>query len=177
MMTTINVREAQAPLRAKYKTAPETARVVDRARTSGATASDPYHSVVEPMPDCGEKLPVGVHSALGGPHDAPTPGDILCSALAACLDSSVRMVANLLGLELEHLEVTVTGDVDVRGTLMVKRDVPVGFQRMRCHVELRVKPDTDSSLVSRLIAAAEQSCVVLQTLRLPPEIETSFDVT
>ena len=36
------------------------------------------------MPESGEVLPVGVHGAIGGPHDAPTPGDILCSALVAC---------------------------------------------------------------------------------------------
>jgi uncharacterized OsmC-like protein len=169
------VREAQAPLRARYKTTPETALVVDRAQTCGADASDPYHSMVEPMPGCGATLPVGVHRALGGPHDAPTPGDILCSALAACLDSSIRMVANLLGLELEFLQVCVAGEVDVRGAMMVDRSVPVGFQSMRCDVQMRVTAGTDPRLLDKLRAAAEQSCVVLQTLRAPPRIETQFD--
>ncbi|HSS62865.1 MAG TPA: OsmC family protein [Gammaproteobacteria bacterium] len=175
-MNALNVRQAQAPLRTKYRTAPDSARVVDRARTSGADASDPYHSTVEPMPGCGAKLPVGVHSALGGIHDAPTPGDILCSALAACLDSSVRMLANLLAVELEFLEVTVAGDVDVRGTMMVDPTVPVGFQAMQCLVRLRVRGGTDPRLVAKLEAAAEQSCVVLQTLRAPPEIEARFEM-
>ena len=176
-MNAFDVRAAQAPLRTKYRTAPETALVVDRARTSGKNASDPYHSVVEPMPGCGATLPVGVHSALGGLHDAPTPGDILCSALAACQDSSVRMVANLLGVELEFLEVTVTANVDVRGTMMVDRSVPVGFQSMRCEVRMRVKDGTDPRLVGKLKGAAEQSCVVLQTLRAPPSIEMQFEVS
>lgn len=127
------------------------------------------------MPGCGATMPVGVHSALGGVHDAPTPGDILCAALAACQDSSVRMVANLLGVQLEFLEVSVSGDVDVRGTMMVDRTVPVGFQAMRCNVQMRVKAGTDPRLVGKLEAAAEQSCVVLQTLRAPPRIETQFD--
>ena len=127
------------------------------------------------MPGCGAILPVGVHSALGGLHDAPTPGDILCSALAACRDSSVRMVANLLHVELEFLEVTVTGNVDVRGTMMVDRSVPVGFQAMRCDVRLRVKAGTDPRIVDKLKAVAEQSCVVLQTLRAPPRVEMQFE--
>jgi uncharacterized OsmC-like protein len=121
-------------------------------------------------------MPVGVHSALGGVHDAPTPGDILCAALAACQDSSVRMVANLLGVQLEFLEVSVSGDVDVRGTMMIDRTVPIGFQAMRCNVQMRVKAGTDPRLVGKLKAAAEQSCVVLQTLRAPPRIETQFDI-
>ena len=72
------------------------------------------------MPQCGIAVPVGVHRTIGGLHDAPTPGYILCAALAACQDSSVRMVANILGITLEYLEVEVTGDVDVRGTLAMR---------------------------------------------------------
>ena len=86
------------------------------------------------------------------------------------------MIANLLGVELELLEVTVTADVDVRGTMMVERTVPVGFQAMRCNVQLRVKDGTDPRLVDKLKAAAEQSCVVLQTLRAPPRVEMRFEV-
>jgi uncharacterized OsmC-like protein len=172
---TANVREAQAPLRACYKTDPRTALVVDHGRTSGADPSDPYHLSVEPLPGCGERVSVSVHKALGGPHDAPTPGDLLCAALAACQDSSVRMVANRLGVELEFLEVNVAGDVDVRGTLMVDRSVPVGFLEMRCDVQMRAKPGTDPRLLDKLQAAAEQSCVVLQTLRKPPRVEVRFD--
>jgi len=171
----VNVREIQAPLRAQYKTTPQAAKVVDHARTSGADAADPFHSTVEPMPGCGATLPVGVHGALGGLHDAPTPGDILCAALAACQDSSVRMVANILGVELESLVVEVTGDVDVRGTMAVDLQVPVGFQAMRCEVRLRARDGTDPRLLEKLRVAAERSCVVQQTLRNPPRVETTFN--
>ncbi|MEW8298504.1 MAG: OsmC family protein [Candidatus Thiodiazotropha sp.] len=173
-MNTKQVREAQRPLRQHYTTEPGAAKVIDRARTHHADKQDPFHTRVEPMPGIGATLPVGVHRAIGGPHDAPTPGDILCAALAACQDSTVRMIANLLGVELEHLEVSVDADVDVRGTMVVKRDVPVGFQAMRCHVELRAKKGTPVELVERLCQAAEYSCVVLQTLRSPPPVHTRF---
>ncbi len=52
------------------------------------------------------------------------------------------MVANLLGVEIELLEVNVAGDVDVRGTMMVDQIVPVGFLEMRCDVKLRAKCGT-----------------------------------
>ena len=174
-MEKVNVREIQAPLRAQYKSMPQAARVVDRGRTSGKNAADPFHSTVEPMPGCGATLPVGVHRALGGLHDAPTPGDILCAALAACQDSSVRMVANILGIELEYLDVEVTGDVDVRGTMAVDNQVPVGFQAMRCEVKLRARDGTDPKLLERLRVAAQRSCVVQQTLLNPPRVETNFN--
>lgn len=73
----------------------------------------------------------GIHRAVGGYHDAPNPGDILCAALASCLDSTIRIIADRLGITLTSLEVDVTAEVDVRGTLVVNRDIPVGFQAMR----------------------------------------------
>jgi uncharacterized OsmC-like protein len=176
-MEKISVSKIQEPLRAQYKTSPETARVIDRALTKGLDASDPFHSVVHPMPGSGATLPVGVHKAVGGMHDAPTPGDILCAALAACLDSSVRMVANFLGVELEFLEVDVTADVDVRGAMAVDQKVPVGFQSMRCNVQLRAKDGTNPEHLEALRMGAEHCCIVLQTLRNPPPVETTFEMS
>jgi len=175
-MNKISVIEIQSPLRAQYKTSPTTAMVTDHARTTGDNPLDPFHSTVEPMTGCGVMVPVGVHRAVGGPHDAPTPGDILCAALASCQDSTMRMVANMLGVELEFLEVEVTADADVRGAMTVDKQVPVGFQAMRCNIQLRAKQGTSPEVLERLRVAAERCCIVLQTLRNPPPIQTSFHV-
>lgn len=133
--------------------------------------------MVEPMPGCGVVFPVGVHRAIGGLHDAPTPGDILCAALAACQDSAVRVVANLLGVELEFLAVEVTADRDVRGAMAIDKLVPVGFQSMHCSVRLRAKAGTNPDLLEKLRVAAERCCVVQQTLRNPPPVRTTFDMS
>ena len=176
-MGRVSVLEVQTPLRAQYKASPRAAMVEDHARTAGADPADPFHSTVEPMPGCGVTFPVGVHRAIGGLHDAPTPGDILCAALAACQDSAVRMVANLLGIELEFLAVEVTADCDVRGAMAIDKTVPVGFQAMRCNVRLRAKEGTDPGLLEKLRVASERCCVVQQTLKNPPPIETTFDMS
>jgi len=89
------VYAAQKALRATYKVTPADALVTDHAPTCGDSPSDPFHSKVEPMGGCGVVVPIGTHAAVGGPHDAPTPGDMLCAALAACQDSAMRLVANL----------------------------------------------------------------------------------
>ena len=175
-MSKPSVFENQTPLRAKYKSEPQAAMVTDHALARGDSPSDPFHSTVRPLPACGAELPVGVHRGVGGLHDAPTPGDILCAALAACQDSTVRLVANLLGIELEFLEVEVTAEVDLRGAMAVERNVPVGFQSMRCNVRLRAKEGTKPELLERLGAAAERCCVVQQTLRNPPPIQTTFEM-
>lgn len=168
------VQDTQAPLRSLYKETPGVAMVTDHARTCGADPSDPFHSAVEPMDGCGVSVPIGVHRALGGLHDAPTPGDLLCAALAACQDSAVRMVANRLGIEILALEVRVTAQVDVRGALGMNADVPVGFQSMTCDVHLKVKEGTPSKLLANLRAAAQRCCVVQQTLQHPPPITSRF---
>lgn len=169
-----SVHVAQKPLKAKYKETPSFAMVIDHAKTSGEFPSDPFHSTVEPMDGCGVRVPVGVHAALGGPHDAPTPGDLLCAALAACQDSSIRMVANLLGVELTELEVQVTGTVDVRGAMAMDPTVPVGFQSMNCDVRMKVKDGTPTELLQTLQIVAKKCCVVLQTLKSPPSVQTTF---
>lgn len=176
-MTRFNVSKSQAPLRVEYNSSPEAAWVTDHATTTSTDHADPFHAIVEPMPGCGIKVPVGVHRAVGGIHDAPTPGDILCAALAACQDSSIRMVANLLGIKIEFLEVKVEAEVDVRGTLMVDRDVPVGFQSMSCNVELRTKEGTDPKLLNQLGVISKQCCVVQQTLKSPPPVKTVFKMS
>ncbi len=172
-----DVRSRQEPLRARYRDTPEAARITDRAVTTGADLSDPWHGTVQPgSEDHGETWSFGMHRAVGGFHDAPNPGDILCAALATCLDSTIRLIADRLNVTLERLDVEVTADVDVRGTLVVRRDVPVGFQSMQCHVDIKPANGTDPALIQKLLKGAEYSCVNLQTLRNGVSVATSVDI-
>lgn len=150
-----------------YRKHPEEAMIQDGARTHQTRygPSDPFHSDLEIGLGYGVTMPIGVHRALGGLHDFPNPGDVLCSALAACADSTIRQIAGQLDVEIKSLSVTVKGDVDVRGTLCVSQDVPVGFQQMRVSVELELAEGTPQRLATKLLQAAEYCCVVLQTLR------------
>ena len=111
-------------------------------------------------------VPVGVYRAVGGLHDAPTPGDMQCAALAACQDSAVRMVANRLGAEILSLE--------VRGALGIDAEVPVGFQSISCDIDLQLKEGTPSKLREALKSAAQKCCVVQQTLHHPPPVMARF---
>jgi organic hydroperoxide reductase OsmC/OhrA len=120
----------QDPLRDRYRTEPERAQITDRARAVSGVDLDPFHGRVVPGTSGGESvLRIGAHAAVGGYHDDPNPGDILCAALACCLDSTIRMIANRLGVRLTRLEVDVTGDVDVRGALMVTKRPRSGSPR------------------------------------------------
>lgn len=173
----IDVREHQHPLMNLYKKSPVEAKVTDHARTTGADLADPFHGEVKPGSEGhGIIWEFGVHKGVGGPQDQPVPGDILCAALATCLDSTIRLIANRLGVHLEKLEVDVSANVDLRGTLIVDRDVPVGFQSMECEINIKGEKGTDPSQIKRLLKAAEYSCVVIQTLRSGVPVETSINI-
>jgi hypothetical protein len=84
------------------------------------------------------------------------------------------MVANLLGVELTHLQVKVTATADVRGAMAMDPRVPVGFQAITCDINYSAKEGTDPELLQKLHVAAERCCVVQQTLRAPPTVKTTF---
>lgn len=163
----------QEPLALLYKRSPDLAWVGDDAvaGTGNLSLSDPLHTAVRVA---GVDIPVGVHRAVGGDSDDPVPGELLSAALAACLESTIRVIANRLNVGLTFLEVTTRAEVDVRGTLRLSRDVPIGFQKITVNVDIAVVDGVSPALMSALLKAAETSCVVMQTLRQPPEIDLNI---
>lgn len=169
------VQQRQHPLREHYRSVPADAWISDEAQTVSACGGDPFHGVVVPANGADAPVQFGIHRAVGGFHDNPNPGDLLCAALAACFDSTLRMIADHRGIRLESLEVKVTAKCDVRGCLLVEGAVPVGFQRMRCGVRLQTKDHVDENTINMLLAAAEHSCVVMQTLRSGVAVQTQVE--
>lgn len=180
--TQIPVAERHAALRALYKRHPEAALIVKRVQTRPPIDREPSHSTTVPenlaYPDApyGVSWRLALDEAVGGLQDGPNPGEMLCASLAACQEGLLRMMAASLGVDLEELEVTVTGRVDVRGTLNVDPDVRVGFESMRMDVRLRAAPGTPVRLLERLRLGGERLCVTLDTLRRGVPVEASYEI-
>ena len=147
-----------------YDDDPDKALIVDSAVVEGENLDDPFHSKVRMNDELKLPLKTGLHRAVGGDHDYSTPGDILCAALAVCLESTLRMISDRLEIQLEHTKVSVEANLDVRGTLQFDKSVPVGFQNINMEVELGAKNAGDKVLKT-LFGAAVKSCVVYQTLK------------
>ncbi len=172
---TNTVRERQSLLMRKYRTEPADALITDRAITFDGNRTDPFHGFVRMGRDELETVQAfGIHHAVGGYHDLPNPGDLLCGALAACLDSTLRIIAERMRIPILKLEIEVTATVDVRGTLCIERHVPVGFQQMQSKIILEVPPQVLPSTKQRLVEAAEHCCVNLQTLLKDINIKTTM---
>ncbi len=167
------MRPRQDPLMENYRHDAAAAQVVDHASTR--STNTPAHAALytEVLPKKGAAYPIGVHTAVGGLSDFTTPGDLLCAAIAACLDSTIRIIANRMDLVLKDLEVSVSGHVDVRGTLRVDDMVPVGFQKMEINVKIDPAKDIPAAYLDALLKAAEHSCVVLQTLKNCPTVSVT----
>lgn len=173
------VLERQAPLRAEYSRDPKRAVTRKWARASsgnGAPASDPFHGEVEIGDGYGVSIRYGLDRYVGGLHDLPNPGDMLCAALAACMDGTIRMVADIFSIELEGLAVEVDGDLDVRGTLAVDPEVPVGFEKLRCRARLRPAPGSDPRRLRKLLEIAERSCVNADSLVRGVELDLDYEI-
>ena len=159
------LRALQTPLKEKYREDP--ARALITLRASG-DATDAVTCKVETGRAIVE---AGLHPATGGTGTLACSGDMLLEALVACAGVTLRAVATSLGVELRRATVTAEGDLDFRGTLGVAKDVPVGFREIRLQFDL----DTDATDEQRatLLRLTERYCVVLQTLRHPPQVAAS----
>lgn len=159
-----------------YQQSPELATITDRAITRGGVNKGPFHGNVQAGdPTKDPIIPFGIHKAVGGFSDMPNPGDILCAAIASCLDSTIRIIADRLNVPLTFLEVEVKAEVDVRGTLLISRETPVGFQKIKCYVNMEAAKGTDPEMLNNLLVFAEHSCVNIQTLKNGVEIETQLN--
>ena len=157
-MDATELRALQAPLKDRYREAPDAAVVTLRAR---ATLGEGITCNVE----TGRALAAaGLHPATGGSGAELCSGDMLLEALAACAGVTMRSVATALGIEVAGT-VRAEGDLDFRGTLGVDREAPVGFSSIRLRFELDT--DAEPERVDKLLELTERYCVVLQTLARP----------
>ncbi|MGI9404820.1 MAG: OsmC family protein [Hyphomicrobiaceae bacterium] len=174
--TAIDMKSRQTPLIQTYVSQPEQAVIIDSAKTDSryTPTADAIHTQVDFGIGNPASQHIGVHTAVGGDSDYPNPGELLSAALASCLDATIRIIANRLGLPLRRLAVSVDASVDVRGTLRVCQQVPTGFQTIDIAVDIEPAVPVADDQIAGLIKAAEQSCVVLQTLMSSPTIELAI---
>jgi uncharacterized OsmC-like protein len=92
---------------------------------------------------------------------------MLLEALIACAGVSMRAAAAVLEIPIRSVVVTAEGDVDLRGTLGVSDDVPVGFKDIRLAFDI----DTDASeaALDQLVELTDKYCVIFQTIQNSPK--------
>ena len=164
----MDLKSVQKPLKDRYRADPSASRITLKAR-GGQTETPIACSVA-----IGRAIyDAQAHAGVGGAGTGACSGDMLLGAMSACAQITCQMVAVSLGIPIEHMEVTVEGDLDLRGTLGISKDVPVGFDRLHVRFDITAPGATPEQLRA-LREKTEQYCVVMQTLIQPPRLETEW---
>src|SRR5262245_60904124 len=164
-MNADELRALQTPLKDRYREKPEAALVTLRA--SGRLGENVTCRV-----ETGQALvAAGLHPATGGDGSLACSGDMLLEALVACAGVTLSAVATAVGVAVRGGTITAEGDLDVRGTLGVAAEAPVGFRAVRLSFELDTDATPDQQ--RKLLELTERYCVVLQTLRRPPTVSVA----
>ena len=162
------LRELQKPLKQSYRKDPDAARIRLSA-SAGQESSALVCSV-----DIGRAIYAAqAHAGVGGPGTGACSGDLLLGALAACAQITCQLVAEALKIPVEGIKVNVAGELDLRGTLGISQNVPVGFEEIEVFFDIAA-PQATSEQVKMLREKTEQYCVVMQTLVSSPVVRAHW---
>jgi uncharacterized OsmC-like protein len=164
----MDLRSLQKPLKEQYRNDPNASRITLRAK--GGQTDVPVACSV----NLGRAVyNAQAHQGVGGGGTGACSGDLLLGALAACAQITFQMVAAAMGIATDRIEVTVEGALDLRGTLGISKDVPVGFESVHLQFDV-IAPKATPEQMSGLREKTEQYCVVMQTLLRPPKLQSEW---
>ncbi len=157
----------QEPLKREYEEDPEAAKITLTA--TGEQQDDVRSCSV----DIGRAIyEAELHEGAAGPGTGACSGDLLLGSLAACAQLTAQAVADAFGVDVE-IETDVHGDLDLRGTLGIDEDVPVGFETIE--LEYTVRGHIAEETEDALRRYAERYCVVYQTLTGSTDVQTNWE--
>lgn len=103
---------------------------------------------------------------------APTPPEIVLSALASCLTGGVAAIAQHRGIQLHHVQAHVEGDIDVRGILGMDPDIRNGFSAVR--VRFDIQADASEDDIRALVAQSQKRSAVFDLLTNPTNVHVDL---
>ena len=171
-MNSAALRDLQGPFKERYKRKPKAALI--RLSAKGSIDDSGVSCTVE---SGNALIEAGLHPSTGGSGLQACSGDMLLQALCACAGVTLRAVATALEIPIKGGFVSASGILDMRGTLGVASEAPVGFKNIDLSFELNTEATKEE--LALLIKLTERYCVVFQTLRCNPKLsvtQTSISV-
>jgi peroxiredoxin-like protein len=120
----------------------------------------------------GERLPrlvSGPPAEFDGPGDRWSPETLMVGAVADCFALTFRAIARLAKMSWTTLICDASGTVD-------RVDRVTKFTAFFLRVSLEVPESTQQDQAERLLARAEQACLITNSLKAPCHIETTVRV-
>lgn len=104
----------------------------------------------------------GEPAILLGHDEGPNPAEFMLHALAACLTTSLVYVCSARKVDLQSVESTIEGDMDVHGALGLNDEVRNGFSAIR--VQFNVVADAPREKIEECVARAYARSAVFDSI-------------
>jgi uncharacterized OsmC-like protein len=147
-------------------TDPEAATVSARVRTAWRSGYSVRTATEELV--CGGELisrsatlPVDLPRELGGDDQGPAPGEMVLAALGACVAQGFIEGAAVTGIQVDRLEVSARGHLDLRGNAGVEGVRP-GLSKI--HLDVEVESSAGDDVLDGLLAEAVRLSPVADSL-------------
>jgi len=159
LVSTINVIKATPSIakftfrvRNEWKDGSQNSSTVDTYYGAGQEQSRPKPFVLE-----ADEPPV-----LLGKDTAVNPVEYLLHGLAACLTTSMVYHAAARGIQIDEVESTLEGDIDLHGFLELDKNVRNGYQGIR--VKFKIKADVPDDQLQEIGQLGPSHSPVFETL-------------
>ena len=148
-----------------------------QAKLKGGSAINPITVVVESINQGGFQTKVSMRNHLlvsdqpfgfDGMNQGPKPSELLLAALAACQETTYRIYAEAMGINIDRIALTLTGKQDLRGFMALDEGVPAGFTSIDGEVQI----DTRATIkeLKELQILVDKYCPVLDDLTRKVEV-------
>ena len=109
---------------------------------------------------------------FNGQNKGPKPSELVLAALAACQETTYRIFAEDMGIEIGEISVQLKGTQDLRGFMALDDKIPAGFTNIVG--QIFIQSDATEEELELLRQRVDQYCPVLDDLRRP--IDVSFSI-
>jgi uncharacterized OsmC-like protein len=114
-------------------------------------------------------------SALGGTDTAPNMVEVVLGAYGCCLTTGYVMNAAQRGIKLEGVEVSLKGDLDLRGFFGLSDNVPPGYTDVRVDVTINAPgatPQQVKDLHDHVQKTSPVGCILCRPLNVTTSLVT-----
>ena len=110
---------------------------------------------------------------FSGENKGPKPSELVLAALAACQETTYRIYAEDMGINIKEISVELAGTQDLRGFMSLNEEVPAGFTSIKGTVFIQSEASkSDLELVQKRV---DKYCPVLDDLRRPVDVSLNVE--
>jgi uncharacterized OsmC-like protein len=109
-------------------------------------------------------------AVLLGDDNGANPVELVLSGLSGCMTTTLAYHAASRGLNIESIESSLEGDIDLHGLLDLDPNIRSGYSEIR--VKFKVKGDADAETVKELASKSPVFNTISQPVKIVIDVET-----